>query len=58
MHDPRVPLKNPFLAVCLGLLFPGAGHLYQGRTFKGASYAVCIVGTLHLRHVSFGLDRA
>jgi hypothetical protein len=45
MTDPRVPLKNPFLALCLGLLFPGGGQLYQGRTFKGVLYAVCIVGT-------------
>lgn len=45
MTDPRVPLKNPLLAVCLGLLFPGGGQLYQGRTFKGVLYAICIVGT-------------
>ena len=44
MTDPRVPLKNPILAVCLGLLFPGGGQLYQGRTFKGVLYAVCIIG--------------
>lgn len=45
MTDPRVPLKNPYLAVLLGLLIPGAGQLYQGRTFKGVLYAVCIIGT-------------
>jgi len=45
MTDPRIPLKNPYLAVFLGLLFPGGGHLYQGRTFKGVLYAVCIVST-------------
>jgi hypothetical protein len=45
MTDPRVPLKNPFLAVLLGLVMPGGGQLYQGRTFKGVLYAVCIIGT-------------
>lgn len=45
MADPRVPLKNPILAVCLGLIMPGAGQLYQGRTFKGVLYAICILGT-------------
>ncbi len=45
MFDPRIPQKNPWLAVGLGLLFPGGGHLYQGRTFKGVLYAVCIIGT-------------
>lgn len=45
MADPRVPLKNPNLAVCLGLILPGGGQLYQGRTFKGVLYAVCIIGT-------------
>ncbi len=44
MTDPRVPLKNPVLAVLLGLLIPGGGQLYQGRTFKGVLYAVCIIG--------------
>lgn len=45
MTDPRVPLKNPYLAVLLGLLVPGGGQLYQGRTFKGVLYAVCIIVT-------------
>lgn len=45
MTDPRVPLKNPWLAVFLGLLLPGGGQLYQGRTFKGVLYAVCIIGS-------------
>jgi len=45
MNDPRVPLKNPYLAVLLGLLVPGGGQLYQGRNFKGVLYAVCIIGT-------------
>lgn len=44
MADPRVPLKNPALAAVLAYLFPGAGHLYQGRIFKAVLYAVCIWG--------------
>ncbi len=45
MADPRIPLKNPYVAAVLAFLFPGAGHLYQGRTFKGVLYGICIVGT-------------
>lgn len=45
MTDPRIPLKNPILAAVLAFLIPGAGHLYQGRLFKGVVYAVCILGT-------------
>lgn len=44
MHDPRINLKDPWLAAILGWLVPGLGHFYQGRTFKGAVYAVCILG--------------
>lgn len=44
MADPRIPLKNRLLAGVLAFLVPGAGHLYQGRQFKAAIYAVCIVG--------------
>ena len=45
MIDPRIPLKNRWLAALLAFLIPGAGHLYQGRTFKGLLYLVCILGT-------------
>lgn len=52
MPDPKIPLKDPWLAALLAFLLPGAGHLYQGRTFKGVLYLVCILGTffygLHL----------
>lgn len=37
--------KNPWLAGILAWLVPGAGHFYQGRTFKGVLYLVCILGT-------------
>jgi hypothetical protein len=44
MTDPRIPLKNPWLAAFLAYMLPGAGHLYQGRFIKGAIYGVCILG--------------
>ena len=43
--ESQVPLKNPWLAALLAYLIPGAGHLYQGRVFKGLLYFVCILGT-------------
>jgi len=45
MADPRIELKNRYLAAGLAYLIPGAGHCYQGRLFKGALYFVCIVST-------------
>ena len=45
MSDPRVNLKNPWVAAVLAFLLPGAGHLYQGRTFKAVLYFVCVLGT-------------
>jgi len=44
MRDPRIRLKNPWVAGVLGFLIPGAGHLYQGRLFKAVVYFVCILG--------------
>lgn len=44
MPDPRVPLKNPWIAGLLGFLVPGLGHFYQGRYFKSVVYFCCIVG--------------
>ncbi|SFI67001.1 DUF6677 family protein [Planctomicrobium piriforme] len=44
MSDPRISLKQPWLAGILAFLLPGAGHLYQGRFFKAAIYSVCILG--------------
>lgn len=40
---PQIPLKNPVVAALLAFLVPGAGHFYQGRTFKGIIYFVCIL---------------
>jgi hypothetical protein len=45
MLDPRIPFKNRWLAGVLAFLIPGAGHLYQGRYFKGILCAICILGT-------------
>lgn len=36
---------NPWIAGLLAYMLPGAGHLYQGRTFKGLIYLVCITGS-------------
>lgn len=36
--------RNPIVAGVLAWLIPGAGHLYQGRTFKAVLYFVCIMG--------------
>ncbi len=39
-----VDLKNPCIAGFLALLFPGLGHIYQGRIGKGLIFSVCILG--------------
>lgn len=44
MRDPRINLKDPWIAGVLAWLVPGLGHFYQGRVFKGAIYSVCILG--------------
>ena len=44
MADPRIQLKNPWIAGVLGFLIPGLGHFYQGRLFKAVVYFVCILG--------------
>lgn len=41
----EVELKHPGLSAFLAWLWPGAGHLYQGRTAKGVLYMVCILAT-------------
>ena len=40
-----IDLKDPFVAGFLAWLIPGLGHFYQGRTAKGALFAICILGT-------------
>jgi hypothetical protein len=41
----QLHLRSPGFAAFLAFLVPGLGHLYQGRTFKGLLYFVCILGT-------------
>lgn len=41
----QLDLKNRPLAALLAWLFPGAGHLYQGRTAKGLLLMICITTT-------------
>jgi TM2 domain-containing membrane protein YozV len=41
----EIDLKNPVVAGVLAWLWPGAGHLYQGRTGKGLLYMICILVT-------------
>ena len=36
--------RNPIISGMLAFLIPGAGHLYQGRWFKGCIYFFCILG--------------
>jgi hypothetical protein len=42
---PVVELKDRTLAVFLAWLWPGAGHIYQGRHLKGLLYMATILGT-------------
>jgi hypothetical protein len=51
MLDPRIPFKNRWLAGVFAFLIPGAGHLYQGRWFKGIVCGLCVLGTFF-----FGLE--
>lgn len=44
MADPRINLKNQYLAAALAYLVPGAGHVYQGRYLKALIYSVSILG--------------
>lgn len=39
----EVNLKDPWLALFLAWIWPGAGHLYQGRTGKGVLYMASIL---------------
>jgi hypothetical protein len=39
----EIDLRQPGTAAFLAWLWPGAGHVYQGRYFKGALFMVCIL---------------
>ena len=48
--DPRhapvpVNLKTPWIAAVYAWLWPGAGHIYQGRYAKGLLFMVCVLST-------------
>ena len=40
-----VHLKKPWLAALWAWLWPGAGHIYQGRYAKGILFMVCVLST-------------
>ncbi len=39
-----IDLRDPYLALFLAWLIPGAGHIYQRRWGKGGLFMVCILG--------------
>ena len=39
-----IDLRDPVVAGVLAWLWPGAGHMYQGRYRKGTLFMVCILG--------------
>jgi len=41
----EINLKDPILAGFWAWLWPGAGHIYQGRYAKGLLFMVCVLGT-------------
>ena len=41
----KIDLKDPAIAALLAWLWPGAGHVYQGRNGKAILFMVCILGT-------------
>jgi hypothetical protein len=41
----EVDLRQPGTAAVLAWLWPGAGHVYQGRYAKGALFMICILTT-------------
>lgn len=41
----EIALKNPPLAAFVAWLWPGAGHIYQGRHGKGVLFMACILST-------------
>jgi hypothetical protein len=41
----EVELRSPAVAALLAWLWPGAGHIYQGRMGKGLLFMICILST-------------
>jgi hypothetical protein len=44
-EDQSIELRDPALSAFLAWLWPGAGHIYQGRRAKGLLFMICILGT-------------
>lgn len=44
VDDCVIDLKNRYVAAGLAILFPAAGHFYQGRKNKAYLFAACILG--------------
>ena len=44
----EVDLRHPGTAAFLAWLWPGAGHVYQGRYAKGALFMICILLSVEL----------
>lgn len=44
MADPRIQLRDPWVALILAFVLPGLGHLYQRRYLKSAIFFVCVMG--------------
>lgn len=45
-HAPvPVNLRSPWVAAVYAWLWPGAGHIYQGRYAKGILFMVCVLST-------------
>jgi hypothetical protein len=40
-----VNLRSPWIAAVYAWLWPGAGHIYQGRYAKGILFMVCVLST-------------
>lgn len=44
MADPRIQLRDPWLALILAFVLPGLGHLYQRRFLKSIIFFVSVLG--------------
>lgn len=44
VDDCVVDLKNRYVATALAILFPAAGHFYQGRKSKAYLFGACVLG--------------
>lgn len=56
--DGPIDLRDPLVAAVLAWLWPGLGHLYQGRIGKGLLLMVCIVGLFAYGLLALGDGKA